>query len=233
MVSQTEPSAYGYPVGVELFHQGQTLVEVFFVVSGTVKLTQVDGKGRESLVGLAMSPAWVGTAAAIANRPTPVGAATCSRTILRRYPVETFLRLLDEDRRLSNNLHEAHALELCDQYTRIGQLCSSDSRGRLRAVLWRLASTARPPVKGMAVRMQLPLRQWELAEFIGVTPEHLSRLFRSMESDGLISRDKGWVIVGDVERLGDGVTCEDEHDRPGQQVPTGSFKPGNGHSRDT
>jgi len=196
-----------YPSGVELFAQGQILEEVFFIVSGTVKLTQIDGQGRESLVGFATSLVWPGSAAVIANQPAPTSAITCSKTVLHRHPVETFRKLLCEDKELSTVIHEAHAEELCRQSKWIGQLCSNDASGRLRTVLWQFALNATQAKKRPTIRIQLPIRQWELAEFIGVTPEHLSRLLKELERKHLISRDKGWVVILDLRRLaesGDG-----------------------------
>ena len=203
MQAPPEPGACVYPIGVELFRQGHALAEVFFIVRGTVKLTQVDRKGRESLIGLETSPAWIGSAAVIADRPTPTSAVTCTPALIRRCSAKAFRKLLHEDPQLSINIHEAHARELCQQSTRIAQLCSSDSRSRLRSALARFAAAAVPFGDGQAVKMQLPFRRWELAEFIGVRPEHLSRLLRDLEGDGLIRRAKGWIIVGDVERLAD------------------------------
>lgn len=193
-----------YPRGTALFHQGQLLSEVFYIVSGTVKLTRVDGDGRESLVGLAMASEWLGTAAVIAQQPAPTNAVTCSRAVLSRAPAATFRRLLQEDQQLSLLIHRAHAHALCSQATRIGQLCSNNSRRRLQSVLCRFATAAPEASNGAAVRLQLPLAQWELAEFIGVTPEYFSRLLRDMERDGLLCREQGGIVIRDMKRLAEG-----------------------------
>jgi CRP-like cAMP-binding protein len=230
MLASPEPRACAYPVDVELFRQGETLAEVFFIASGTVKLVRIDGKGRESLIGLEASPAWIGSAAVIAGRPTPASAFTCSQALIRRYSAEAFRSLLHEDKQLSMRVHEAHARELCRQSTRIAQLCSSDSRSRLRSALARFAAAAAPSSGGDGVKVQLPFRLYELAGFIGVRPEHLSRLLHDLECDGLIRRAKGWIIVGDVERLADDA---DENDSSEDGLTLASRKHSNGSSRNT
>jgi len=44
------------------------------------------------------------------------------------------------------------------------------------------------------MRLQMPLKHWEVAELIAVTPEHLSRVLRQMETEGILRREKGWLI---------------------------------------
>jgi CRP-like cAMP-binding protein len=190
-----------YPRGVELFTEGCALNEVLQVVSGVVKLTQLDRNGRQSIVGLAFPGEWLGTAPVIANTPTPASAVTCSHAVLRRLPGALFLKGLQTDPELSQRIHQAHALELCQQMGRIGQLCSLSSRKRLESVLRRFAAACQPSQTGIPTKLQLPFQLCELAAFIGVTPEHLSRLLKELDTDGLIQREKGWILVRDLERL--------------------------------
>src|SRR5207247_11294332 len=108
--------------GTELFVQGQPLREVVHIVSGIVKLTQWDARGVESIIGFTFAGEWLGTAPVIAESPTPVSAITCCPTALRRVPAPTFRELLDRNRQLSRQIHEAHPRELCRQAHWIGQL---------------------------------------------------------------------------------------------------------------
>jgi CRP/FNR family transcriptional regulator len=201
---------YTYPRGVELFLQGQLLQEVLFLVQGVVKLTQSDIDGRESIVGLASAGEWIGTAAVVANRRAPVTAVTCSSAVLRRVPSGTFRRRLQYDRELSRQIFEAHATELCRQTTRIGQLCSLSSLQRLQCALCKLSGRNQGSAT-VGSPLRLPLHRWELAEFIGVTPEHLSRLLTMMVNRRLIRREKGSIDICDLvcaceaEAVGEGV----------------------------
>src|SRR3990170_2990163 len=49
--------------------------------------------------------------------------------------------------------------------------------------------------------LRLPLMHKELAQLIAVTPEHLCRLLREMEQQGIIKRNKGLVVVKDPSFL--------------------------------
>jgi CRP-like cAMP-binding protein len=195
----TYSATHTYSRGIELFRQGSALDEVFHVVSGTVKLTQIDSNGSESIVGLALPGSWLGTAAVIANTVAPVSAVTCSVAVLGRCLAATFRRLLHEDWQMSWQIHEAHSRDLCRQTNRIGQLCSLTSRERLRSTLLLFARMSAPSVAETKRRFRLPIQRWELAEFIGVTPEHLSRLLKEVEHEGFVRRERGWLVVQDPE----------------------------------
>lgn len=190
-----------YARGVALFHQGQTLQEVLQVLVGVIKLTVSDAAGGHSIVGLALTGEWLGTAAVIAGHPTPVGAVTCCDTVVRCVPAQTFRRGLEENPQLSHQIHRAHARDWCRQVAWIGQLGSLRSIQRLRHILCGFAPAARTCAGSPALKLQLPIQHGELAELIGVTREHLSRLLRDLERDGLLRREKGWLVFPEPDRL--------------------------------
>jgi CRP-like cAMP-binding protein len=47
----------------------------------------------------------------------------------------------------------------------------------------------------------LPLKQRELAELIGVTPEHLSRILNTLSKDGVLYVNKGWIVIPNPQAL--------------------------------
>ena len=78
-----------------------------------------------------------------------------------------------------------------------------DAKSRLAHVLCELA--VRLDAHGLTDDMgyQLPMTQAELADALGLTPVHLNRVIRSLESDGLISRSKRQLSFPDWERMRD------------------------------
>jgi CRP-like cAMP-binding protein len=180
------------------------LESVAYVVSGAVKLTQLNIAGREWIVALALAGDWVGTAPILANRLSPVSAVTCSATVLRWLPATAFRHMLREDAGLSQQIHEAQALQLCRYMRRAGELCAVPARDRLKSVLCRFASDGAQSGTGTAIKLKIPLQRWELAEFVGITPEHLSRVLKALEQDGVIRRHNGWIALCAADTAADG-----------------------------
>jgi CRP/FNR family cyclic AMP-dependent transcriptional regulator len=206
----TVPPAQVYPPGVEFLRQGAPCAEVLYVERGLVKLTRVDLNGRETILDLAFAGAWVGTAAVIASIPSPASAITCAPSLIARMLAVEFRERLSHDPEFSQFIHELNAHELCRHMAWIGQLTSLTSGQRLRRVMRQLIAVFRLQPSDRGIRLRLPLHHWELARLIAVTPEHLCRLLKDLEREGIIRRDKGWVIVTDVQRLCPDAEWEDE-----------------------
>jgi len=51
------------------------------------------------------------------------------------------------------------------------------------------------------IKIPFPLKHWEVAQLLGLTPEHLSRLIRKMENEAIIERDNGWLILKNPKKL--------------------------------
>ena len=199
--------AQTHPKGLELSRQGAMPDEVVYLGGGIVKLVRVDRDGCENILDLAFPGAWLGAAALIARTRHPVTAVTCTRTLLTRIPADVFRRLLTRHPALSSRIHQMHAYELCRQTRRMSQLSAFTSRQRLQQAIRQLIAAFHLPVAEGSVRLRSPLRQWELARLIAITPEHLSRLFKTLEREGILRRERGWLIVPDVGRL-----CPDGED---------------------
>jgi CRP/FNR family cyclic AMP-dependent transcriptional regulator len=214
-------SAQVFPKGIELFSQGRLLQEVLYIEHGWVKISRVDGDGHERILQLACGGTWLGTAAVIARVPSPASAVTCTRTRLARMPADAFLRLLQQDSSVSRQIHEMHARAICWQIGRLVQLSSLTSRERLARIIRHFIAALNLQPTSHGIRLNIPLRQRELAQLILVTPEHLSRLLTEMQRKGVIRREKGWVVVPDVRRLSSDGDVGDGSDAPWFQAQEG------------
>jgi CRP-like cAMP-binding protein len=93
------------------------------------------------------------------------------------------------------------AAELCRQMTWFARRSTLSSRQLLE---WILCQFTEAPDQGplrASTRVRLPLRRWELARLIGISPEHLCRLTKQLQEDGLIRCESGWIVVSDIDRL--------------------------------
>lgn len=86
-----------------------------------------------------------------------------------------------------------------------------DAKSRLAHVLCELA--VRLDAHGLTDHMgyHLPMTQAELADALGLTPVHLNRVIRSLESDGLINRSKRDLSFPDWERMRDMADFNDRY----------------------
>jgi len=72
------------------------------------------------------------------------------------------------------------------------------ARQRLEKLLQQFFSLMYQNEKQSSLKVRLPLKHWEIAQLVGVTPEHLSRVLKQIKQEGTIQRKDRCIIVADV-----------------------------------
>jgi CRP-like cAMP-binding protein len=130
-----------------------------------------------------------------------MSAITLVRSVLERVSAQSFLDRLQTDASLAWKMHQIQSRELCEQLNSLGELACCSARSRLANLFRRLIAAGKGQADGKKARVRLPLRQKEVAELIGVTPEHLSRLLHAFSKDDLLYLRKGWIVIPNLQAL--------------------------------
>jgi len=190
-----------YSPGVQLFQQGCPAEDVYFIGSGLVKLTILDQGGTEVIVCL-RSAGWIlGATAVILKESHQTSAATLTRCQLQRVLAADLRKLLKSNPELSWCVHEIHSRELRTHLERLTALATQSARSRLTHLLSQVIQGSDSDVSTQEYALKIPLRQWEIAQLLAITPEHISRLLKSLERDGLVRRQKSILVISNPRRL--------------------------------
>lgn len=190
-----------YPPAVSLFEQGSPVQAIGVVEEGLVKLLRWEHRGEAVAVGIRMSGGPLGTAAAMLRAPHPVTAETLTRCRILSIPVDHFLRLVTTNEHVSSDLHHIHAQELFECFAQLGGLGALSTRERLLRLIGEVVAAEHPSAVAGPVRVTLPLTYTELARAIVTTRQHLSRVLKQLEDENLIRRNKGWLVIADLDRF--------------------------------
>ena len=197
--------SHTYPAAVELFSQGAYPADVYLVQTGIVKFTRSEANGQEILIDLRFPGSLVGSAAAISERPHPFAAVTVTRCTLSRWSARSFVSLLDNDTSLAARVREILSDDILDHVARISQLTCLPARQRLEQLLWQFCERLEPSTSGQTSettsKLQLPLKHYEIAHLLSITPTYLCRLLNTLEEENVITRSKGWIIVREPSAL--------------------------------
>lgn len=185
---------------VSVLRQGDSTQAVFLLLEGAVKLVRNE-EARELIVSLRGPGALLGFLSPSPEQCYPFTIETLTQCRVRRLAAADLERLVHADPRAACRLFRELLVQAqadLDHATARGVL---SVRCRLARVLLMLAD-AQPDCRGDArvVRLNLPIRHWELAQFVAVTPEHLSRVLKELASEAVVRRDKGWPVI-DRQRL--------------------------------
>jgi CRP/FNR family transcriptional regulator len=203
-IASHKESLWVCPPMTVLFHQGFPAHEAYLIDSGLVKLIRTGNDGEEMILGLRSRGSILGVASMIVQKPYQVTAITLSACELRRMPMKALFDIAETDPHLNWLLHQAQSREVYEQVGHLAGWLHLSARQRFEQFIWELASSAEPNPETMnskQIRLRLPMRLWEVAQFIGVTPEHLSRILKQVEEEGIIRRRGGYLIISDLQVL--------------------------------
>jgi CRP/FNR family transcriptional regulator len=190
-----------YPSRSGLFQQGNPADDVYFVHQGMVKLVWGEASGKQTILGLRRDGSLIGVPAVVTREPCPTSAITLVPSIMERITAEKFLQRLQTDPDFAWQIHQIQSREVHEQLNWLGEMACCSARSRLRRVFSRLTEVSNVQKEGTHSRVQLPLKQREVAELIAVTPEHLSRLLHELSKDGLLHLQDGWIVIPDTQAL--------------------------------
>ena len=191
-----------YPARVRLFRQGSYPECAYFIVSGLVKLACLNPEGKEVIVGLRGPGTLLGATAVVLSQPHLTTGDTLTSCRLARVSASEFGLLLEGNTKLSQFVHELHAREVHAHLELLVDAVSRPAQYRLGKLLYDVLFALKSSLRSATdPNLWLPLRQWEIAELLCVTPEHTNRLLRRLEDDGLVRRQGRLLSIPDPNKL--------------------------------
>jgi CRP/FNR family transcriptional regulator len=191
------------PEGRLIFRAGDEVESYASIVSGVVKLIKTTSGGENHVAALMYPPEFMGYSSDDEHRYSAVAAMEAE---LCTYPRAAFRRLLREDVEFCLRILEytVSEIEIFRHWTLMATRRSSYERVAgfflflsRRAKNGGVASPGEP-----VILVELPLTRTELADYLGLTLETVSRNVTRLKRKGLIElRGAREVIVPDFERL--------------------------------
>jgi len=190
-----------FPPSTTLLLQGAPPREVFYIERGLVKLLRMSESGQELAIGLPSQGSLLGAASVIVQEPYPFTAITVTSCALSCIQADLFLRLAKTDEQFCWYLHEVHSHEVQRQASQLAALRYLSARQRFEGLLLQFLSSMPAHERQTSMKIRLPLKHWEIAQLIGIRPEHLSRVLQQIKQEGILREEDGCMIVSDVRKL--------------------------------
>ncbi len=197
-----------FKAGEPIFNEGDRTTHSFIVTSGALKLTKLHPDGERHVIGL-MFPDDLLCGTFKPNYTCSAEAAT--DLVLCAMPLDTVIGLFDEAPKLERVLFRAALCELEASHDWMLLLRGCSAYQRVAGFLRLLAKRAQPGSRSAGrehaagVRFTLPLSRAEIAGFLGITIETVSRQMTLMKKTAVIelpsSHDNREVIVRNLALL--------------------------------
>jgi CRP/FNR family transcriptional regulator, anaerobic regulatory protein len=184
--------------GSEIVAQGEEVSSYSNIMNGVVKLCKVMPDGRQQIVGLQFAPDFIG-------RPfvpeSTLSAEAATPTEICVFPRRLLDRMISDTPELQHNLHAQALKELDAAREWMLTLGRRTAQEKVASLLYLVATHAEPETTSSAA-FDLPLSRGEIADFLGLTIETVSRQMTKLRKQGVIRIENSrHITVPDMDEL--------------------------------
>jgi CRP/FNR family cyclic AMP-dependent transcriptional regulator len=173
--------------------------DVFFVVSGTIRVKLQSVSGREVLLREINAGEFFGELAAIDKQPRSSGVVAVTDVTVARMPASVFRNAVHAYSDMCDQLLALLAGQIRMLANRVNEFTTLDAKYRIYAELLRLSK----PVGGkprQAIVSPPPVHS-EVAARVSIRREAVAREIKALERAGLIERRRGALVLTDTTRI--------------------------------
>ncbi|ADP71459.1 transcriptional regulator, Crp/Fnr family [Rhodomicrobium vannielii ATCC 17100] len=212
------------PANHYIFRDGDEAISFAAVNTGVVKLIKTTSEGERHVIGLVYAPEFLGHTFAETHK---FSAAAATDVDICTFPRQAFNRLLLEYPDMQRWLFEftVQELDVTREWTlMLGRKSSFERVASLLLIIARRTRNAgAQPVHENCAEFELPLTRSELADYLGLTLETVSRKVSQLKQQGLIElRSTRDVVVPNIERLAEAASM-DEHRESAKAAKVAAF----------
>ncbi len=189
-----------HPAGEELIGESTETSSYANVMKGVVKLTKGLEDGRQQVVGLQFAPDFLGR---LFGEESQVAVEAASDVELCVVPKAALERMMADTPALENRLMRQTLRELDEAREWMLTLGRKTASEKIASFLLLIAEHSDPDRDSDSpMRFDLPLTRGDIADYLGLTIETVSRQFTKLKSDGVIKLDglRG-VEIPNIDRL--------------------------------
>lgn len=169
------------------------------ILSGIVKLTKLLPDGRQQIVGLQFAPDFLGRPF---SESSDISAEAASHARLCTFPRSAFEEMVRESPAMQDRLHRQALRELDDARDWMTTLGQKSAAERVASLLLLLSRHIDPLKDGPSDRFAIPLKRSDIADYLGLTIETVSRHLTSLRKRKIIHIERNrHLTIMDHETL--------------------------------
>lgn len=183
-----------------VFMEGNKCEAVFFIRSGTVKVTKVDEAGNEQGICLLRAGNMFPHVGFFNDSLYPATAEVVEDSKLFVFKMKDFEHFLIENPKAAMKVIKIMSKKMLELQQRLQELISGDVYDRVINLLLRFAKE-HGETRGNGIFVSLPITNKEIANMIGTTRESISRTLNYYKKLALIDFDKDGIMIHDLKQL--------------------------------
>ncbi len=185
----------------ELITAGEEPQRYSNVMGGIVKLTKLMADGRQQIVGLQFAPDFLGRPFAGESK---VSAEAATEVRLCSFPKTVLEEMMQESQGMEHRLHSQTLKELDEAREWMLTLGRKSAQEKVASFLYLVATHIDPEreIDDKPIVVELPLKRSDIADFLGLTIETVSRQLTNLRKSGMIEIENNrQVTVPNLAKL--------------------------------
>ncbi|MCK0106118.1 fumarate/nitrate reduction transcriptional regulator Fnr [Marinobacter sp. S0848L] len=188
-----------YNRGEHIFDQSTPVKSCFAVKSGSIKTSIITESGEEQVTGFFMPGELVGLDS-LGSDHYACTAKALERTSLCEFPMDKLEELTIKLPELQHHMYQLMSKEIQSSHQLAMLLSKNTAEERIAALLLSLSSRFRRR-RMSGTTFTLPMPRNDIANFLGLAVETVSRVFTRFQSQGILRAKGREVEILDVEAL--------------------------------
>ena len=185
--------------GEQILIEGEPPASAYFVVHGQVRIYRLSPSGREQALMDIFPGQTFNLVSAVDGRPAPSSAVARTDALLYAISRQDFIRLMERYPSIAQAVLKDFARRLRHMTALVEDLALRTVSERLARLLLRLAEA--PRQDGAPAEDGERFTQQDLANRLGTVREVVSRTLHDFQEQGLITLERGRIVIRDRERL--------------------------------
>jgi CRP/FNR family transcriptional regulator, anaerobic regulatory protein len=179
-----------------VFTQEEIVTSCYNVLEGVMRLYKLLPDGRRQIVGFALPGDFLGLSA---TDRYAISADAIGPVVVCRFVKMPFSKLVEDRPHLLRRIHEFAARELSEAQEQMVLLGRRTAEEKVASFLvtWRDRLAQIGPANAIT---PLPMSRQDIADYLGLTIETVSRTFTKLERDGVIEIVRGGIRLADAAR---------------------------------
>lgn len=189
-----------YKKGERIFNEGDLYVGFYILLKGTVKVSKISIKGKESIMHIVKSLNAFADVPMFDGDIYPVSAEAIEESLTLFIPKEKFLALLHDEPNITLKMLAGFAKRMRSLVNQIEDLSSKEVTNRLaKYILIEIKNSGTEKLPEPVVKLAIP--KSAIASYLGTITETLSRTLKKLQDEGVIRVMGKKIFVNDLKKL--------------------------------
>jgi CRP-like cAMP-binding protein len=192
--------SHHYSTGTAVFEQGEPASSFYVLLSGRLRVTQLDPSGQQTVVRMVNPGDLFGIARALRRTDYPGTATAVVDSVALQWPMDAWDELTERHPRLAVNAMQTIGQRLQEAHARVRELSTEEVERRVAHAVLRLANqSGKKEAEG--IRIDFPISKQDIAEMTGTTLHTVSRILSAWERAGLVQGGRQKLLIREPHRL--------------------------------